>query len=118
VSRIRVGRFFRALRVLLATAYLLIGVSTWQTVLVELVDSHEAESGECPDDEGGDCDCGPNCHCCLACAHHGTPAMPEMATPPLGAAYAVAQTIDLGSPVDLVTQSEQGPPTKVPLPAA
>jgi hypothetical protein len=105
-------------RVLFATAYFMIGISTWQTVLVELVDSHASEPGECPDDEGGDCDCGPNCHCCLACAHHGTPAMPQVAPPPLGGTYAPSQTIVLGPPIDLVTQSEEGPPTKVPLPAA
>ncbi len=107
----------RALWVLVATAYLMLGVSAWQIVLVELVDSHEASDEPCPDDEDGDCDCGPNCHCCVSCAHHGTPVPPRAADPTL-AAYANEAMIELGAPRDLDSQLVRGPPIKVPRPLA
>ncbi len=100
----------------MATAYLLLGINAWQTVLVEVVDAHDAhaaETGECPDDDEGRCDCGPNCHCCLACAHHGTQTTPH-ATALTVPTYLDEQTIVLGSPSDLATQDERGPPPKVP----
>jgi hypothetical protein len=103
-----------------ATAYLLLGMSAWQTVLVEIVDAHEAHEaneGDCPDDEEGRCDCGPNCHCCLACAHHGSPATPHTHAVTV-ASWLDEQTIVLGWPSDLTTQADRGPPIKVPRPAA
>jgi hypothetical protein len=106
---------FRALSVLVASAYLLLGVTAWQLVLVEIVDSHEASEEPCPDDEDGDCDCGPNCHCCIACAHHGTPVPPRPADPAV-AAYAIEATILLGAPPDPASQLVRGPPIKVPRP--
>ena len=108
-------RVFRALWVLVATAYLMLGVSAWQIVLVEIVDSHDASTEQCPDDEDGDCDCGPNCHCCIACAHHGTP-VPPRASETSVAFYLVESTILVGAPRDHASQLVHGPPIKVPRP--
>jgi hypothetical protein len=99
--------------VLVATAYLLLGISAWQLVLVEIVDSHETGGEPCPDDDNGDCDCGPNCHCCIACAHHGMPVPPRPAEPAV-AAHIVEATILLGPPADHASQLVRGPPIKVP----
>jgi hypothetical protein len=54
-------------------AYALIASWGWQLGLVELFEHHDEAAEACPDDDGGPCDCGDNCHCCLLCAHQ-TPA--------------------------------------------
>jgi hypothetical protein len=83
----------------------------WQGFLVEFVDSHE-DTGQCEDDDGEGCPCGPDCHCCLACAH-GTPALPNLvpAEERRLADFALLEPF-LGGRV--LASAERGPPLKVP----
>lgn len=84
----------------------------WQGVFVELVESHD-DMGHCEDDEGADCPCGPNCHCCLECAHHGSPAIPFAVAP---GADRILDFVEIGEFVasTVLQSTDRGPPLKVP----
>jgi hypothetical protein len=109
----------RTLRLFVSLAYaLVLGMWCWQTALIEVVDAHDA-SAECEDDgEGGPCDCGDNCHCCIACSHGGISALPiEVVAAPEESLMAF---VLLPAPaLERVPLSrDEGPPIKVPKPVA
>ena len=108
VQFVRKGLFAR-LAVWVARALVL--TMLWQGVLVELVPSHE-DTGQCEDDEGQSCPCGPDCHCCLACTH-GTPALPSVLP---SDEQRLAEFIELQPFLGegVLESTERGPPLKVP----
>ncbi|NUP11850.1 MAG: hypothetical protein HOW73_37870 [Polyangiaceae bacterium] len=102
----------RAWRLFLVAAYALIAGWAWQLAVVELVEHHDAIAEECPDDDGP-CDCGPNCHCCLLCAHQIAPALAPAPAPTLLAPVAMVELsmlIEHRAPPSI----DHGPPPKVP----
>ncbi len=115
VPRRRNPRVTRFARLLAVTAYLLVGLLGWQGAVVEVFEPHAGEAAEeCPDDERGACDCGPNCHCCFKCAHQSVPVLPA-----LGAETAperVLSSAELPAPRTGHTPEsvDRGPPLKVP----
>lgn len=105
----------RTLRLFVSLAYaLVLGVWCWETALIELVDSHDA-SAECEDEgDGGPCDCGDNCHCCLACSHGGLSALPAEVAP--APEVTLLEFVLLPAPLSehALLSRDEGPPIKVP----
>jgi hypothetical protein len=103
----------RAARLFVVAAYLLAGLWSWQLGLVELFVHHDDVAGECSDDEGS-CDCGPNCHCCVMCAHQSSPVIAPSLSPPRPIAVAVLEQLVLSTEDELPPDAGRGPPLKVP----
>lgn len=101
------------IRLLLAiVSALVVGLWTWQYALIEVVESHDV-SADCEDDEDGPCDCGANCHCCIACAHAGFSALPAEGACRLSP---VGECVELPRPggAESPQSRERGRPRKVP----
>lgn len=110
----RLGRahFRRYWRLFVVVAYALVGALMWQQTLVEVFE-HDDSAEECPEDEGPCDDCGDTCHCCFACAHQATPALPA---PVVELPRALLALLEGPSPLVWLAppSADVGPPSKVP----
>lgn len=86
-------------------------VCLWQGGLVEVFESHDL-SAECEDDHGS-CDCEPNCHCCVTCAHQGAPTLLPAESPVLVRLLEERELAEAMSS-DAWLPADRGPPAKVP----
>lgn len=104
----------RWLRAFVLVAYALIGIFTFQLSIVEVVEACASHLEECDDhEEDAPCDCGADCHCCFACAHHSQAA--TIADGFSGPAQFLT-FVELGDAfsLDVLVSAERGPPIKVP----
>lgn len=90
---------------------LVLSLLVFQSALIEVVVHHDM-SAQCDDDDRS-CGCPTNCHCCVSCAHQGTPALPGMG-PVLSFFESDFVKLPESRGVEALSSVDRGPPAKVP----
>lgn len=103
--------FIPRLAVWLARCFVLF-ILVGQGFVLELVETHD-DITDCEDDDGEDCPCPPNCHCCLDCAHSGTAVLPISYDPRVESELTFIQ-LDRFPPGATLASRDVAPPPKVP----